>query len=162
MLLSCSCGKVKCQATGAPIATIACGCDDCQAGSRQIEALPHAPTIRDADGATEYVLYRKDRLECINGRDLLQDLRLREKSPTKRVVASCCNSALYLDFEKGHWLSVYRSRFTGTTPPLQMRIQTRTRPAAASAPSDVPSHPGFPLSLIAKILFARVAMMLSR
>ena len=128
MMVSCLCGQVECEATRAPIATVACYCDDCQKGSRQIEELPNAPRVRDADGGTAYVLYRKDRLKCSRGRDLLRDLRIREKSATRRVVASCCNSALYLDFEKGHWLSIHRARLGGVLPPLQMRIQTRFIP----------------------------------
>jgi len=162
MRVSCACGKVACQASGAPIAAVACYCDDCQQGSHQIEALQNAPAVADGEGATEYLLYRRDRLTCSRGRELLRDLRLREKSPTKRVVASCCNSAMYLDFEKGHWLSVYRARFTGTVPPLQMRIQTRFKPTPGGAGNDLPAYPGFSLRLIAKLLFARAAMLLAR
>jgi hypothetical protein len=160
MMVSCSCGQVECEATGAPIVTVACYCDDCQEGSRQIEELPNAPRVRDADGGTAYVLYRKDRLKCSRGRDLLRDLRIREKSPTTRVVASCCNSALYLDFEKGHWLSIYRARLGGVLPPLQMRIQTRFIPKTSHALNDVQAYPGFPFRFIAKLFIARIAMLL--
>ena len=160
MMVSCSCGQVECEATGAPIVTVACYCDDCQEGSSQIEELPDAPRVRDADGGTAYVLYRKDRLKCSRGRDLLRDLRIREKSPTKRVVASCCNSALYLDYEKGHWLSVYRARLGGVLPLLQMRIQTRFTPKNTNGLNDVPAYPGFPFRFVAKLLFARIAMLL--
>jgi hypothetical protein len=160
MMVSCSCGKVEWEATGAPILAVACYCDDCQEGSRRIEALPNAPPVRDGDGATEYLLYRKDRLKCSKGRELLQELRLREKSPTKRVVAGCCNSAMYVDFEKGHWMSVYRARFTGAVPPLQMRIQTRFKPTNSDPSNNVPAYAGFPFRIISKLLFARVAMLL--
>jgi hypothetical protein len=160
MMVSCSCGQVECEATGAPIVTVACYCDDCQEGSRQIEELPNAPRVRDADGGTAYVLYRKDRLKCSRGRDLLRDLRIREKSATRRVVASCCNSALYLDFEKGHWLSIYRARLGGVLPPLQMRIQTRFIPNKSHSLNDVPAYPGFPFRFIAKLFIARIAMLL--
>lgn len=160
MKMTCTCGKVEWEASGAPIAVVACYCADCQQGSRQIEALPHAPPVRDADGGSEYVLYRKDRLRCLTGRELLRDLRLREKSPTKRVVASCCNCAIYLDFEKGHWLSVYRGRFAAAAPPLQMRMQTRSRPTLTAAPIDVPAYPGFPFRMIVAVLLARLAMLL--
>ncbi len=147
MMVSCSCGQVECEATGAPIVTVACYCDDCQEGSRQIEELPNAPRVRDADGGTAYVLYRKDRLKCSRGRDLLRDLRIREKSATRRVVASCCNSALYLDFEKGHWLSIYRARLGGVLPPLQMRIQTRFIPNKSHSLNDVLGVPRFSLQV---------------
>jgi hypothetical protein len=119
MIVRCSCGKVECEAAGAPIMSVVCFCDDCQEGSRQIEALPGAPSIHDPDGGTPYVLYRKDRFRCSSGGELLRARRLRDASPTKRVVASCCNSGMYLDFEKGHWLSIYRGRFVGSAAPLK-------------------------------------------
>jgi len=90
----------------------------------------------------------------------LRDLRIREKSATRRVVASCCNSALYLDFEKGHWLSIYRARLGEVLPPLQMRIQTRFIPNKSHALNDVPAYPGFPFRFIAKLFIARIAMLL--
>jgi hypothetical protein len=140
--------------------TVACYCDDCQRGSRQIEALPGAAPVLAADGGTEYLLYRRDRFECTKGRELLRDLRLKETSPTNRVVAGCCNSAMYLDFQKGHWVTAYRARFKGEVPPVQMHIQTRFKPQG-SAPSTVPAYPAFPPKVFAKILFARIAMMFS-
>jgi glycosidase len=39
---SCTCGRVRCQAIGAPIVSLVCYCDDCQEGARNIEALPNA------------------------------------------------------------------------------------------------------------------------
>jgi hypothetical protein len=140
---------------------VACYCDDCQQGSRQLETLPNAGPVLDADGGTAYVLYRKDRFECTKGRELLRDLRLEERSPTSRVVSECCNSAMYLDFEKGHWVCVYRARFRGAAPPVQMRMQTRFKPHPDRAPSDIPSYRAFPPMLLAKILFARIAMFFS-
>ena len=38
---------------------------------------------------------------------------LRDESSTRRVVASCCASPMFLDFKKGHWLSVYRNWSAG-------------------------------------------------
>ena len=160
MIARCSCGKVECEAAGTPIVSVVCFCDDCHEGSRQIEALPDAPSIRDADGGTPYVLYRRDRFRCSSGGELLRALRLREGSPTKRVVASCCNSGMYLDFEKGHWLSVYRGRFVGSAVPVEMHIQTRFKPNNARDSNEVPSYTSLPVSLFAKLLLARLAMLL--
>jgi hypothetical protein len=160
-LVSCSCGKVECKATGTPIVTAVCYCDDCQRGSRQIDALSGAAPVLGDDGGTAYVLYRKDRFECIKGRELLQDLRLKERSPTKRVVAACCNSAMYLDFEKGHWISAYRERFKAAAPPVQVHIQTRFKPQADGAPGAIPAYRTFPPMLLVKLLFTRIAMVFS-
>jgi hypothetical protein len=137
---------------------VACYCDDCQRGSRQIETLPDAAPVLGADAGTAYILYRKDRFECVRGGELLRDLRLKENSPTKRVVAGCCNSAMYLDFEKGHWVSVYRARFQEPAAPVQMHIQTRFKPNPDSASSNVPGYRTFPPLFLVKLLFARIAM----
>jgi hypothetical protein len=156
----CSCGSVELEAVGAPIAGVVCYCDDCQEGARQIEALPDASSVRDPDGGTAYLLYRKDRVDCLRGAQLLQGYKVREKSVTNRVVATCCNSAMFLNFEKGHWLSVYRARFRGDVPPLQMRIQTKFKPENSKVPNDVPSYSTFPLMFVAKLVAARIAMLL--
>jgi hypothetical protein len=159
--VSCLCGKVECEATGTPILTVVCYCDDCQRGSRQIEALPDAAPVLRADSGTAYVLYRKDRFKCTKGRELLRDLRLEERSPTRRVIAGCCNSAMYLDFEKGHWVSAYWGRFQKAAPPIQMHIQTRFKPDPEHAPTDIPTYRAFPPLFFAKLLFARIAMLVS-
>ncbi|WP_437600082.1 hypothetical protein WMF28_00795 [Sorangium sp. So ce590] len=159
----CSCGSVELEATGAPILGAACYCDDCQAGARQIEALPDALPVRDPDGGTAYLLYRKDRLRCSKGDQLLQGHKIRETSPTSRVVAACCNSAMFLRFDGGpHWVSVYRARFEGDAPPLQMRINTKFKPGNGDVPSDVPSYSTFPLRFVAKLVAAKIAMLLRR
>lgn len=157
---SCRCGGVQFSAEGKPIAGVVCYCADCQEGARKIEALPEAPPVHDPDGGTAYLLYRKDRFSCIRGGQYLADIRIRDHSPTRRVVASCCNSALFLDFEKGHWLPAYRARFGGDASPVEMRVQTRFKPQNATLPRDVPSYPALPLKLVAKLISARIGMQL--
>jgi hypothetical protein len=160
---SCSCGSVELEAIAAPIASVVCYCDDCQEGSRRIEALPHARPVRDPDGGTAYILYRKDRVKCSAGALLLKSHEIREDSATNRVVATCCNSAMFLGFDDTrHWVSMYRARFRGDVPPLEMRICTKFKPENGDLPSDVPSYRGFPLRFLAKLLAARIAMLLRR
>lgn len=159
----CSCGKVELEAIGAPIMSVACYCDDCQEGSRQIETLPNAHPVRDPDGGTAYVLYREDRLECLRGVHLLRRYKTNEKSATNRVVATCCNSAMYMNFDDSkHWVPVYRARFQGDVPPLEMRVQTKHMPENSDVPGDVPSYPAWPLKFMAKLVTARIAMLLRR
>ena len=69
---------------------------------------------------------------------------------------------MYLDFEKGHWLSMYRTRFRGAAPPVQMRIQTKFKAENSDVPSDVPNYAGYPLKFMAKLVAARIAMLLRR
>jgi hypothetical protein len=149
--------------SGVPIVSNICYCADCQKGSHQIEELPNAGLVMDPDGGTAYILYRKDRIECSKGAALLKSYKIKENSVTNRVVATCCNSAMFMNFDKGRfWVSAYRARFRGDVPPLQMRICTRFKPAVVVLPNDVPSYPGYPLRFMAKLLGSGAAMLLRR
>ena len=160
---SCVCGQVAVEATDNPIVTAVCYCDDCQEGARRIEALPNATAILESDGGTAYLLFRKDRIRCAQGDALLKSYKLKETSATNRVVATCCNSAMFVNFDKGpHWVSAYRARFHGDLPPMEMRVCTKFRPGDAELPADAPNYPGYPLRLIARLLVAGVAMLLRR
>lgn len=161
--VSCACGRVQLEARGEPILCAACYCDDCQEAGRRIEALPGAPSVKGADGSTEYVVYRKDRVRYTQGRELLQRQKLRERSPTNRWVAACCHSAMSVDFDDAKfWVDVYRTRLTDEKPPVEMRVSTRFKPEGAALPSDVPHYPGYPFTFIARLIGARFAMLLGR
>lgn len=163
MTATCSCGEVELNAFGKPIVSSVCYCDDCQKGADQIEALSNAYAVRDPDGGTAYILYRKDRIERSQGAELLRSYKLKETSATNRVVAACCNSAMFVNFDRGpHWVSVYRARFHGELPPLQLRICTKFKSDGVVLPDDAPSYRGYPPSLIVKLLASRVAMLLGR
>jgi hypothetical protein len=160
---SCSCGRVTLRAFGAPITSVVCYCDDCQQGSRQIEALPNAALVLEPDGGTPYILYRKDRVHCSTGADLLTSHKITEKSASSRVVASCCSSAMVLRFDDGrHWVSMYRARFAAPALPLQMRICTKYKPLNGELAHDLPSYPGYPMKFLAKLLAAWIPMLLGR
>ncbi len=158
----CACGSVELEAIGAPIMSVACYCESCQEGSRQIEALPNGRAVCGPDGGTAYVLYRKDRIEYSKGSRLLRGFKLRDESSTRRVVASCCASPMFLDFEKGHWLSVYRTALQGDVPPPEMRVHTKSKPAGSALPNDVPNYSGYSLKFMAKLFGAWIAMLLRR
>ena len=163
MTATCACGGVELEAFGRPIASAVCYCDDCRKGADQIESLPDAGAVRDPDGGTAYILYRKDRIECSKGAALLRRYKIEETSATNRVVAACCNSAMMMNFDKGpHWVSAYRARFHGERPPLQFRMCTKFKPDGIVLSDDVPRHRGYPPGLIVRLLASRVAMMLGR
>jgi hypothetical protein len=163
MIVECTCGQVAVEAVGTPITCVVCYCDDCQEGARQIQSLPDAAPIQDPDGGTAYVAYRKDRIRCLKGASLLRPHKIREDSATNRVIATCCNSALFLNFDDSkHWVDIYRSRIHGTAPPVQMRICTRFRPAGSATPTDVPGYARYPMSLLMKLIAAKVAMLMHR
>jgi hypothetical protein len=103
LLATCQCGKVKFEAVGPPILTGSCYCTSCQEAGCQFEQLASAPPVLDPDSGTGLILYRKDRVQCVMGHQYLEEHRLKPDSPTRRVIAKCCNSAMFLDFTKGHW-----------------------------------------------------------
>lgn len=146
--------------SGVPIGSFACYCDTCQEGSRRIESLPDAPSVREPDGGTAYVLYRKDRVTYTKGRERLKDYTLEQNPKTNRVVASCCNSAMLMRFDDArHWVPVYRARLGPNAPAIQMRICTSFMPEQTAFPNDVPTHPGYAPALMVKLLASRVAML---
>src|SRR6201993_1497509 len=100
-LASCRCGRVKLDIIGAPILGAICYCISCQQAGKLHQALPGADTVLDADGGTSYVLYRKDRVRCVAGGEQLEEKRLKPVSPTRRMTACCCNTAMFADFTKG-------------------------------------------------------------
>lgn len=156
----CACGNVEVELTGKPVISVVCHCDDCQAGSTIIEALPGAPAILDAGRGTPYALYRNDRVNCTKGVELLEGYKLKPESTTSRMVASCCNSAMLARLDPVlHWTSVYRDRIADA-PPLEMRIQTRFVPAGVTVPADIPSASGVPLRFFTRLVGAKIAMTL--
>jgi hypothetical protein len=159
----CTCGRVVLELKGAPITSLVCYCNDCQAGACQIEALPGAQLVKAPDGGTAYIVYRKDRVQTVKGANLLKALKLMPASATNRVIASCCNAAMFLSFDDGkHWVDIYRERAGESLPPLKMRVCTKFAPKGASIPADVPGYTGYPLPLIARLTGAKLAMLLGR
>ena len=150
--VTCQCGKVAFGASGSPISTGVCYCGDCQVAGRRFDGF------LDADGGTPAVLYRKDRVHCEAGHEHLAQFRLKPDSATRRIVAICCNSPMLLDFTKGHWLSLYRTRFGADAPAIEMRVMTRDRPAGVVLPNDVPSYEGFSGRFLRRLILAWIAM----
>jgi hypothetical protein len=159
---SCACGRVRCQAVGVPILSVVCYCDNCQEGGQKIEKLPNAARVLDADGGTPYLSYRDDRLSCVSGADLLVGYKIKDSAPTQRFVASCCNSGMFLKFGRGHWVSMYRARFEGDVPPIEMRTQTKYRLVDTEIPHDAPSYRTYPMKLIGRLLTSRLSMLIAR
>jgi hypothetical protein len=160
LIARCTCGSVELEAAGTPIASVVCYCDDCQTGAQQIEALPNAARVRELDGGVGYVAYRKDRVRILKGAELLRGYKISPDSATNRMVATCCNAAVVLTFDDSkHWVDVYRSRVSGDLPPLQMRMCTRYRQAGPLDPA-VPAFSRYPVRLLAKLVGAKIAMLL--
>jgi hypothetical protein len=154
----CRCGKVELEMVGAPILRGICYCASCQEAGRLYRATPGAESGLGEDGGSDYVLYRKDRIRCSQGGELLEERRLKPDSPTRRMYARCCNTAMFVDFTKGHWLTVYRGRIPADMPPAIMRVMTAERPDGVILPDDMANYPGRSGKFILMLLRAWIAM----
>jgi len=161
--VTCRCAAVELQFTGEPIMHGFCYCTSCRQAGRLHQAQANADQILTTDGGTDYVLYRKDRVRCVRGGELLEERRLKPDSPTRRMFARCCNTAMFLDFTKGHWLTVYRGRLPADIPPATMRMMTSERPDnALPLPDDMTNYPRHSPKFMLKLLGAWMAMGFSR
>ncbi len=155
---SCVCGQVTLEAAGAPILCAVCYCESCRTAASLFEQAPGAPSVLDADGGVDYCLFRKDRVKILRGGEHLQEYRLTQASPTRRIVATCCNAPMFLDFTSGHWLNLYRDRLTGNALPLEMAVMAKDRPVGAAHQGDLPTYPDRPAKFMLKLLAAWAAM----
>ena len=90
---------------------------------------------------------------------MLESHKLRPESTTRRMVATCCNSAMLVHLDDIlHWTPVYRDR-VNYAPPLEMRVNTRFKSEGAELPDDLPSYRAFPLRFATRLIAARIAML---
>jgi hypothetical protein len=94
----------------------------------------------------------------VMGHQYLEEYRLNPDSPIRRVIAKRCNSAMFLDYIKGHWLSMFRNRFLIGGPPLEMRVMTRERRVRVERADDVPNYSGHSGKFMLKLITAWIAM----
>jgi len=157
--VTCACGMVALNLSGKHFLSTECLCSECQQAAVQLQALPGARPVADDKGATRFVLYRKDRVHCERGQEWLAEHRLTDSSKTRRVVATCCNTPMFLDFTQGHWLSIYGTLWPdGALPKLDLRTMTREAPAGVVLPDDVPNPKTHNAGFFARLIMAWAAM----
>lgn len=153
--IGCACGRLQLNVEHTPIVSVACCCTSCRTAGRRLRAWPGAPSFVEADGTTPFVLYRKDRVHFAAGADLLREFRLTPESKTRRVIASCCHTPVFLEFQGGHWLSLYGCLWPpGAQPAVQMRTMTVDLPPGVVLSDDIPNGKRQPLSFILGLLGA--------
>jgi hypothetical protein len=159
-LLTCACRRSALMVQGAPIINAECLCTDCQNAGAYLQILPGAPRpVIDHNGATRFVLYRKDRVWCAQGSGLLREHRLSSQATTRRVVASCCQTPMFMEMAGAHWLSLYGGLWPpGSLPALEIRTMTRSKPAGVSLPDDVPNPGTHTWSFYIRLFWAWAAM----
>jgi len=158
----CPCGQVTLQAVGAPMLSVACYCESCRSAAREFEQAPGAPAVFNRTGGVDYCLYRKDRVTMVRGKELLREHRLTQVTRTRRMVASCCNAPMFLDFTKGHWLTLYRERLPKDSPLPEMAVMTRDFPAGRLGPDSPPIYPTRPAKFMIRLLSSWAAMGFAR
>lgn len=157
--LSCTCGKTEIEVTGPHIASVECVCDSCRQAAKALETLPNAPKIADEKQATAYVMHRKDQIRFLAGQEHFKEYRLPSDTGTRRVVATCCSTPVFLEFKDGHWLSLYGQLWPdGQLPALEMRTMTGDLPSPNDLPDDVPNLKKHSLSFYGRLFGAWVRM----
>lgn len=157
--LACRCGAVRMEVTRAPMIAAECYCDSCRSAGAKLAALPGALPMLNDKGGTPYELYRKDRVRFVSGAELMRAFRLTPTSPTRRVVASCCNTPLFAEFQNGHWLSIYAALWPeAERPPMQLRTMTSDLPSGVVLDDRLPNAKHQTFGFFAALLGAWVAM----
>lgn len=157
--LRCTCGRVRLEASKAPIIASECQCTSCRTAAAIFESRPDCPTFREANGGTQYVLYRKDRVRFVVGAEHLKELRLNATTPTRRVVATCCNTPIFLEFSSGHWLSLFASLWPATErPKMSLRTMTEDIPEGVVLDDALPNPKRHTANFFVKLLGAWIAM----
>lgn len=157
--VGCACGLVRIEIEKAPIVSAECHCESCRTAGAKLRDRGAAMTLLEENGGTRFVLYRKDRVRIEADAGLLRAFRLTAASKTRRILAACCDTPLFLEFQGGHWLSLYGRLWPeGSLPPLDLRTMTSDLPDASILPDDVPNGKRQSLSFFAKLLGAWIAM----
>jgi hypothetical protein len=154
----CRCGQTKIELTGAPILNATCYCESCRTAGHQFEQELGAPRTVNDSGGVEYRSYRKDRVKIAQGGQNLREYRLKPQSPTRRVVAGCCNSPMFVDFTPGHWLTIFRGRLPQPAPGSQMLLMTKDKPVGTRLPGDIPAYPTMPPGFLFRLIASWAAM----
>lgn len=104
-------------------------------------------------------MYRKDRVEFLAGFERLAAFRLSADAGSRRVLATCCNTPVFLELKGGHWLSLYGGLWPeNAQPPLQMRTMVGDLPDPSVLPADVPNLKQHSLRFYARLMKAWIAM----
>lgn len=121
--IACNCGSVALDLEGPPILAAECHCASCREAAERLKV-----SVTEKNGGTRYVLQRKDRTTVMKGEAHLAAFRLNDDTSTRRIVATCCNAPMWLEFKGGHWISVYSARWpNGEAPTGHSQRLDRTK-----------------------------------
>lgn len=158
-IAACQCGQAALEVAGQPILAAICHCQSCQTAGAHLQSLEGAPPVLGRNDGTAFMLIRKDRVRCLRGAENLAEYRLKPDSSTRRVVAGCCNTPMFLEFTKGHWLSVYSDRFQPADKAVpELRTMTRDLRRPIENDEGVPAFATHSPRFMWRLLLAWAAM----
>lgn len=119
---------------------VECCCNSCrEAGERFLSLSSDASTFAE-NGTVPFVMQRNDRTRITRGKEHLAVHRLDDSATTSRVLATCCNTPIFLHMKGGHWVSVYGTLWEDEQRPApEMRTLTVDCPDLASLSTDIPN-----------------------
>jgi len=157
--LQCDCGTTQLDVFGRPIMVTECLCNSCRAAASRLEKLDGARKILTDYQATRCAEYRKDRVQFVSGQKYLKEFRLTPDAGTRRVVATCCNTPLFIEMRGGHWVSLYSQLWPkDQMPPVDVRTMASDLPDPSILPNDVPNLKRHATFFYFKLFGAWVAM----
>lgn len=157
--IGCACGKTQLEVHGTPMIVSECLCSSCRAAANRLSALPGSKNMLTRYQATPSAEYRKDRVRILSGQEYLKEFRLTADAGSRRVVATCCNTPVFLEMKGAHWLSVYLHLWPeDSRPKPELRTMTGDLTDASSLPGDIPNLKTHTVSFYAKLFAAWVAM----
>jgi len=157
--IGCACGQTRLELQGDPILVSECLCNSCRTAAGRLAALPRAKNILTSYGATACAEYRKDRVRFLSGTAHLKEFRLSADAGSRRIVATCCNTPIFLELNGAHWLSVYLHLWPGDTRPVaEVRTMAGDLPDASNLPDDIPNLRTHTVSFYMKLLGAWIGM----
>jgi hypothetical protein len=157
--IKCACGRTRLEIQGDPILVSECLCNSCRAAADRLAMLPGAKTMLTPYRATPCAEYRKDRVRFLSGAEHLKEFRLSSDAGSRRVVATCCNTPVFLEMKGAHWLSLYLHLWSkGARPRPEIRTMAGDLPDRTGLPGDIPNLKSHTVFFYAKLFAAWVGM----
>ena len=157
--IGCACGQTRLELRGPPILVSECLCESCRAAAGRLAALPGARNMLTTYAATACAQYRKDRISVLAGAERLSEFRLSDSAGTRRVVATCCNTQIFLELKGAHWLSVYLHLWPDEMrPKTDVRTMVGDLPDASDLPGDIQNIKSHTLPFYMQLLYVWIKM----
>ncbi|MCA1440364.1 hypothetical protein I6F07_09090 [Ensifer sp. IC4062] len=157
--VGCACGQTRFEIRGKPILVSECLCNSCRAAAGRLATLPGTKNTLTPYHATPAAEYRKDRIRVLSGAENLKEFRLSATAGSRRVIATCCNTPVFLEMKGAHWLSIYLHLWPEQARPMaEVRTMVGDLADPSNLPADIPNLRSHNVSFYAKLLAAWIAM----